>query len=281
VSISTGSDEKLHGKVSKTNWLLNSGAFHHMSGDLKRLQCVYQISSVSVVLPNGDHTVVKKEDSVVLDGIVLNRVLYVSNMNCNLISLSKLIKDSDCFITFANEWCVIQDHISRMLIGVGEKISGVYYYCSVTRSQAFHVKKSADYRLWHQRMGHPSIQTTILLSGVKSNSSISEGVCEICLRAKQTREFFSISSNKAVESFALIHCDIWGPYRVASHCGAHYFLTIIDDFSRSVWVYLMAKKKEVADVIMEFCTMVTTQFEKSVKCIRSDNGLEFKSRLIQ
>jgi hypothetical protein len=116
-------------------------------------------------------------------------------------------------------------------------------------------------------MGHPLVQTTILLSGVKSNSSISEGVCEICLRAKQTRENFPISSNKALESFALIHCDIWGPYRVASHCGAHYFLTIVDDFSRSVWVYLMAEKKEVADVIMEFCTMVTTQFEKSVKCM--------------
>jgi hypothetical protein len=107
VSTSTGSDEKLHGKISKTDWLLDSGASHHMTGDLKRLQCVYQIPYVSVVLPNGDYTVVKQEGSVVLDEIVLNIVLYVPNLNCNLISSSKLIKDSDCFITFTNEWCVI------------------------------------------------------------------------------------------------------------------------------------------------------------------------------
>jgi GAG-pre-integrase domain len=109
-----------------------------------------------------------------------------------------------------------------MLIGVVETINGIYYYCSVTQSQAFHVKKSADYRLWHQCMGHPSVQIIILLSGVKSNSSISEGVCEICLQAKQTRENVPISSNKAVESFALIHCVF--PFSLLAcfeHCNSH------------------------------------------------------------
>lgn len=28
-----------------------------------------------------------------------------------------------------------------------------------------------------------------------------------------------------------IHCDIWGAYRVESLCGAHYFLSIVDDAS--------------------------------------------------
>jgi hypothetical protein len=81
MSNSTGSDEKLHGKVSKTDWLLDSGASHHMIGDFKHLQCVYRIPSVSVVVPNGDHTVVEQEGSVILDGIALQRVLYVPNLN--------------------------------------------------------------------------------------------------------------------------------------------------------------------------------------------------------
>jgi len=44
--------------------------------------------------------------------------------------------------------------------------------------------------------------------------------------------------------FKLIHCDIWGPYRVKASSGANYFLTIDDD-SRVMWVYLMKEKDEV------------------------------------
>ncbi|KAJ1697014.1 hypothetical protein LUZ63_005526 [Rhynchospora breviuscula] len=166
------------------------------------------------------------------------------------------------------------DHNTRMLIGVGEQRDGVYYFHQVASAKVFHMHGKESYELWHQRMGHPSKQVTSLLTG---NTNISEDVCEICVRAKQTREVFPISLNKTSEPFELIHCDIWGAYRVASHSGAHYFLTIVDDFSRAVWVYLMAEKSETGDLLRFFCKMVQTQFNKSIKCIRSDNGLEFKS----
>ncbi|KAJ4782637.1 Retroelement pol polyprotein-like [Rhynchospora pubera] len=39
----------------------------------------------------------------------------------------------------------------------------------------------------------------------------------------------------------------------------------------------MAEKSETGGLLRSFCKMVQTQFNKSVKCIRSDNGLEFKS----
>ncbi|KAH9764454.1 hypothetical protein KPL70_001531 [Citrus sinensis] len=59
--------------------------------------------------------------------------------------------------------------------------------------------------------------------------------CDVCFRAKQCRDKFVLSNNKASNICELIHCDLWGPYRTASSCGAHYFLTIVDDFSRGVW----------------------------------------------
>lgn len=40
------------------------------------------------------------------------------------------------------------------------------------------------------------------------------GGCEICFKSKQIREMFSESSNKASSPFELIHCDLWGLYRV-------------------------------------------------------------------
>ncbi|CAH9056431.1 unnamed protein product [Cuscuta europaea] len=95
------------------------------------------------------------------------------------------------------------------------------------------------------------------------------------MRGKQTRDGFVTSSARAVELFELIHCDIWGPYRVVSSCGARYFLTVVDDFSRAVWVHLMKEKSEVKIILKQFFAMVDRQFNKNVKVVRSDNGKEF------
>lgn len=70
--------------------------------------------------------------------------------------------------------------------------------------------------------------------------------CDICFLAKQTRSAFPSSSNKAQSLFQLIHCDIWGPYSIPSTTSASYFLSIIDDFFRATWVFMLAQKSEVA-----------------------------------
>ncbi|KAJ4812579.1 Retroelement pol polyprotein-like [Rhynchospora pubera] len=279
ISNSGASNEKLCGKKSNLNWILDSGASHHMTGEFTYLQDVCDVAPSLVELPNGAQTVANQEGCVVLNGgLVLKRVLYVPTLKCNLISLSKLIHDNGCIVTFTNELCVIQDRNMRMVTGVGELKDGVYYYHQSTSAQVFHTSGGSTYELWHRRMGHPSTQITSIFPDVEKNSSSTlKSVCDTCMRAKQTREVFPISLNKTLEPFELIHCDIWGAYRVASHCGAHYFLTIVDDFSRAVWVYLMIEKSETGDLLKSFCRMIQTQFNKSVKCIRSDNGLEFKS----
>ncbi|KAJ1703741.1 hypothetical protein LUZ63_003520 [Rhynchospora breviuscula] len=271
------SNEKLNGKILELDWILDSGASHHMTGDFACLHNICNINPTTVGLPNGEQTVAKHEGDVVLsEGFVLERVLYVPSLECNLISISKLVSTKTCLVTFTNELCLIQDHSTRTLIGVGEQKDGVYYYHRGASGKAFHVSRKEPYDLWHQRMGHPSRQITLLFAGF-SNNDVSKDVCEICMRAKQTRDVFPDSLNKAANSFDLIHCDIWGPYRVGSHCGAHYFLTIVDDHTRAVWVYLMAEKSETSHLLKSFCKMVQTQFGVTVKCIRSDNELEFQS----
>jgi len=72
---------------------------------------------------------------------------------------------------------------------------------------------------------------------MKSNKKVK--MCDVCFCAKQTRSHFAISESKATKLFELIHCDIWGLYRIKASCGASYFLTIVDDASRATWVYLM------------------------------------------
>ena len=93
--------------------------------------------------------------------------------------------------------------------------------------------------------------------------------------AKQTRDKFPISTHKASRLFELVHCDLWGHYTTPSSCGIVYFLTVVDDFSRAVWVYLLHNKTEVYKYFSSFFAMVTCQFETIVQIVRSDNGTEF------
>ena len=53
------------------------------------------------------------------------------------------------------------------------------------------------------------------------------------------------------------------------------FLTILEDYSRHVWVVMLKFKSKAYDKVKSFVHMVENQFEKKVKAIRSDNGLEF------
>ena len=111
-----------------------------------------------------------------------------------------------------------------------------------------------------------------ILNGVMNK----DNMCEVCFRAKQTRAQFHVSENEVEDLFEIIHCDIWGPYRVPSSCGACYFLTLVDDGSRSVWLYLMKEKSEVELFLKGFVAMVKTQFDKQVEVVQTNNGFEFK-----
>lgn len=55
-----------------------------------------------------------------------------------------------------------------------------------------------------------------------------------------------------------------------------YFLTLVDDVSRAIWVYLLRDKKEVLRFFIAFLIMVVKQFDVSVKTVRNDNGIEFR-----
>ena len=130
--------------------------------------------------------------------------------------------------------------------------------------------------LWHRRSSQKVVSLLPFLSIMIKPLILGKNfvfVTYACVLIKQN--VFPISDTRADDLFALIHCDIWGAYNVASSSSAYYFLTIVDDFSCAVWVYTMSVKSEVKKLIQFFCAMVQTQFNKKAKILRSDNGLEF------
>jgi len=99
--------------------------------------------------------------------------------------------------------------------------------------------------------------------------------CDICVMAKMHRLPFNNNNIHTTHLFHLIHMDLWGPYKVANITGAHYFLTIVDDFTRNTWTQLLQNKSQVKTVVIQFYNMVETQFHTRIHLIRSDNGTEF------
>ncbi|CAL9004938.1 unnamed protein product, partial [Prunus brigantina] len=174
------------------------------------------------------------------------------------------------------------DLVSKATIGVGKRRGDLHYLValasSIPSSHPLCNVITIPSSLWHRRLGHPSPpRLQALASSFLHCSFDSSHVCDVCPLAKQTRQPFGLSSISTTFPFALIHCDIWGPNRQTSLSGAHYFLTIVDDFSRFTWVFLMKHKSDTQQLLKDFFGYVSTQFHAKIRCIRTDNGGEFLS----
>ncbi|CAH9121069.1 unnamed protein product [Cuscuta epithymum] len=272
--------EKLTGmNITDCEWLLDSGASYHMTGNTQVLTRVEKLAPIPVTLPDGNINHATCVGQVRLSPRVsIKNVLLVPGLKCNLISVGRLIDDLNCDVYFTNDICVIQDLSTRIPIGVAKQCGGVYYFHCLDKLRAHSIKGDRLGDLWHSRLGHPSKTVLRLVSGLQKSPITfdSNKICDACMRGKQTRDVFAINTARAIEPFELIHCDIWGPYRTPATSGARYFLTIVDDFSRAVWIHLLCEKGEVFNVLKHFIAMTTRQFNKQVKVVRADNGLEFQ-----
>ena len=66
-------------------------------------------------------------------------------------------------------------------------------------------------------------------------------ICDICDAAKQRRAAFPQAAKfRAARLLDLVHGDICGPITPATPGGRRYFLLLVDDRSRYMWVALLS-----------------------------------------
>ena len=149
---------------------------------------------------------------------------------------------------------------------------------TITTLNSCNVNSVDTTSLWHCRLGHPSAKRLDLLQSVVPNIISCNNKafdCSICPLAKQRRLSFPTSVSHSFACFDLIHVDIWGLYSTPSLNGSRYFLTLVDDYIRCTWVFLMKHKSEASSLLQSFYNLILTQFKLPIKVIRSDNGPEF------
>ncbi|GJP80022.1 hypothetical protein CLOP_g10265 [Closterium sp. NIES-67] len=141
----------------------------------------------------------------------------------------------------------------------------------------------ADWETWHERLCHvnfPMLQKLVKdgsLKGLEVKVGVKEiGSCPTCLETKFSKFPFNSTTGPAKTPLALVHMDVVGPTRAPSLSGSRYFLTIVDDHTRAVWVYPLKSKGEVAAAVLkEWMPRARRECGHKVKVIRSDNGGEF------
>ena len=109
-----------------------------------------------VTVANGSTTNVRGIGTIVLSpNIALSSCLYVPSVSFNLISVSKLIKDLNCTITFSSSSVLIQDMKTQTTIGGGHERRGLYYQDVPVSSTS--CSALVDPLHVHCRLGHPSL----------------------------------------------------------------------------------------------------------------------------
>jgi hypothetical protein len=110
----------------------------------------------------------------------------------------------------------------------------------------------------------------------------SDGVCVDCLKGKQQRQRFH-NSQKETSVLERVYVDLMGPMSIPTINGETYVLTADDGGSSFHHVILLKSKmaEETLKWLEYFHTMAERQTGQKLKCIQTDNGMEFCNSLWQ
>lgn len=209
---------------------------------------------------------------------MLNNTLLVPSLTTRLISVGQLIEELNCVVLMFPEFCIVQDILTKEIIGCGSKHGRLYHLEDLRIGRTNLANGSAKFEgliwTWHRRLGHPSFgYMKKILPELFVGLDLSKFQCETCIKAKNIP--YNISLNKCGKPFELVHYDVWCPSPVESMHGYRYFVLFVDDCTRMTWTYLLKRKDEVEMVFKSFYEMVQNKFETKIKFFRSDNGGNF------
>jgi transposase InsO family protein len=134
---------------------------------------------------------------------------------------------------------------------------------------------------WHERFRHLHFEALKRLSekgmvrGLPSLDHV-EQFCDVYVLTKQRRlRFPQQSSFRAKERLELMHGDLCGPVTPATPGGRRYFLLLVDDLSRYMWVVVLGSKGEAADAIRRAQVASEAECGRKLRVLRTDNDGKF------
>lgn len=148
--------------LPKNVWIVDTGVSDHMASSAsymtKYMPCT---TSIEISMADGTISPVMGFGTICISGLKLKSVLHVPSLQCNLLSVHKITRDMNCYVTFFPSYCLFQDQASKRMIGNARARDNLYYLVEDTSVSAANkasltVTTNAKILLWHKRLGHPS-----------------------------------------------------------------------------------------------------------------------------
>jgi hypothetical protein len=217
-------------------------------------------------------------DIHLLDGeVVLSNVLFVPSVQKTLIATSTL-RDQGLHVLMKED-TVITNRARTISIDTYEQ-NGLTYIPFKHVSQLY-LKVTINLEADHRRFGHASSERLLHLqdntTGVKIETK-DRSFCDTCATAKtKVLPFPKQRSHRPEEAMELITSDLKGPLLESSQDGYKYMITFNCGYSTWCAIDFLRSKsaQEVLDATKKFISTATSETNKQVKTLLTDNGSEY------
>ncbi|KAJ9561724.1 hypothetical protein OSB04_006884 [Centaurea solstitialis] len=270
-------------------WYLDTGASNHMTGNWEFFYELNTKVTGQVRFGDGSKVRIEGKGSILLkckngEHQIVYEVYYIPALRSNIRSLGQLTEEG-CKIEMLDENLFVHDEYGKLIMKVQRSKNRLYKInLHITQPVCLAISLDDEAWLWHARLSHVNFQVLELM--VKKNMvrgvprvKHPTQVCEGYMVAKQTRQPFPKETEyRATKPLELVHADLCGPISPQTLGGNQYFLLIVDDYSRFMWVYVISTKDEAFPAFKRFKAQVETESTNRVKMLRTDRGGEFTSR---
>lgn len=263
-------------------WIQDSGATHHLTGNLKWLSNIRSLN-VPILVEIGDSTKLEgiafgdvelnAYDNEKWYPIVLRDVLYVPDLKFNLFSVTTVLDKGYTQKATAENSMIME---GKTIVLMAERIGGLFKM--IFRQKEEYSLTVVGLKLWHERLAHQNIRHVkdILMRNNIKYIDDWKDVCQGCIYGKQHKISHPRNDKIAKDILDKVHVDL-GEMNILSLGGAKYFLLFKDDFSKFRTIYFLKKKSEAVEKLEIFLNLVENQFGKQIKVLMSDNGTEIKN----
>ncbi|GJX88257.1 putative ribonuclease H-like domain-containing protein [Tanacetum coccineum] len=278
--------------------IFDSGCSGHMTGNRAHLEDYQELSKEGSVTFGGSKGSISGKGTIRLGNLVFDDVAFVKELgHFNLFSISQicdkklnvLFTEKECFVVSSDFKMPDENQVllkvprqhNMYTFDMKNVDSSKGYTCLLAKAS------SNEAKLWHRRLGHLNFKNLNklvkgnLVRGLPSKSFKNDHTCVACQKGKQHKASCKAKIDRYVtHPLHTLHMDLFGPTSVRSINHASYCLVITDDCSRFCWVFFLAKKDETSNILKTFIRQIENQLNQKVKIIRSDNGTEFKNRVM-
>ncbi|GJS08333.1 putative ribonuclease H-like domain-containing protein [Tanacetum coccineum] len=211
------------------------------------------------------------------DSLDFEDVYFVNELKFNLFSVSQMC-DKKNYVLFTDTECRKDNMYS---FDMKNNVPKETLTCLVAKAA------SDESMLWHRRLGHINFKNINklvkdnLVKGLPTKRFENEQTCVACLKGKQHKASCkSKVLNPITKPLFMLHMDLFGLTFVSSLMHKKYCLVVTDDYSRFTWVFFLTTKDETSEILKNFIKEIENLVDKKVKIIRSDNGTEFKNKVM-